>query len=115
LRNIPATISIAIELWNTYLSQEGFPKVLKTTPAREKHFKARVSEEERRNNALWWWALIGKIGESAFLKESAGKWFCFDWVLNESNLTKILEGKYDDRETTDGSDLIPVLIDEVAI
>ena len=46
----------------------------------------------------WWVALFDKIAASDFMRESAAQkanWLTIDWVLNEHNLMKILEGKYD--------------------
>ncbi|GHT01824.1 hypothetical protein AGMMS50276_30710 [Synergistales bacterium] len=63
--------------------------------------------------------MVGKIAESSFLRDNAQKWMSFDWILNENNLTKIIEGKYDDKAELgdDADDLIPVIVDdsEVAI
>ncbi|MBQ7215668.1 MAG: hypothetical protein IJS39_06760 [Synergistaceae bacterium] len=42
--------------------------------------------------------MFDKIAASNFMRESAAQkanWLTIDWPLNETNLVKILEGKYD--------------------
>ena len=40
-----------------------------------------------------------KVESSGFLKGDKGDWKAnFDWIMKSGNLTKILEGNYDDKE-----------------
>ena len=85
--------------WNEKLVPLGFPSVLKNTPAREKALNARINLSADRKTLKWWQALFERISLSDFLKNSAKEqnWFSLDWLLNENNLVKVLEGKYDNR------------------
>ena len=49
-------------------------------------------------------ALFAKVEASDFLTGRSGNWNgCgFDWILKPANLTKILEGNYDNRTTSTG-------------
>ena len=86
------------ELWNEILTPLGFPRILKNTPAREKSLKARVKTSSERKNLDWWQKLFERIAQSDFLRSK--NWFTLDWLLNENNLVKLLEGKYDNRENS---------------
>jgi hypothetical protein len=85
-------------LWNRELAPLGFPAVAKISPSRERHFRARLADDAARASPGWWEAVVAKVAASRFMRESAAQkknWLCFDWLLNESNLVKVLEGKYD--------------------
>jgi len=88
-----------ISCWNERLVPLGFPGILKNTPAREKALKARINISPDRKKLEWWQTLFERIAMSDFLKSSAQErsWFSLDWLLNENNLVKVLEGKYDNR------------------
>ena len=88
--------------WNEKLVPLGFPSVLKNTPARDKALQARINISADRKNLKWWQTLFDRIALSDFLKNSAQErsWFSLDWLLNENNLVKVLEGKYDNRTQT---------------
>ena len=62
---------------------------------------ARINVLAERKKIEWWQSLFTRIASSDFLKNSAKDktWFSFEWVLNENNLVKVLEGKYDNRVT----------------
>lgn len=97
------TLTGVIQLWNDRLAAHlCFPMVQKETPARKKAFQARVNEAKERRSLTWWEAVIGKLAASEFMcasaREKAG-WLNFDWLLNENNLVKVLEGRYDGRKT----------------
>lgn len=85
------------ELWNTELCPLGFPKVSKITPDRRKHFKARLNAGAERRELAWWRDRIAAIAGSEFMRKNAAEkapWLTFDWLLNETNLVKVSEGKY---------------------
>ena len=81
-----------VSLWNAKLAPLGFAKVLKQTKPREDALKALLNSSPERNKFLWWQEVFDKISSSEFLRGSG--WFTIDWLLNEHNLVKILEGTY---------------------
>lgn len=90
-------VSEVAELWNTELCPLGFPKVSKITPDRRKHFKARLNAGAERRELAWWRDRIAAIAGSEFMRKNAAEkapWLTFDWLLNETNLVKVAEGKY---------------------
>ena len=93
-------LSGVIDLWNEILVPEGFNKVLKKTAVRLNSLKALQRNDEERKFFNWWSALFKKIIESDFLRESpkTSNWFTIDWLLQENNLVKIIEGNYDNKE-----------------
>ncbi|MBR1603162.1 MAG: hypothetical protein IJ667_06970 [Synergistaceae bacterium] len=94
------TLNELLALWNEILTPLNFPQALKATPAREKAFKARLNALKERNNADWWRGILNKLAASSFMLESAknkANWLTLDWLLNENNLVKICECKYDNR------------------
>ena len=97
--NADVTLRKIIVAWNDKLTPLGFPSVLKNTPARDKALKARIGMSADRKNLAWWESLFERIASSDFLRNSAKErnWFTLDWLLNENNLVKVLEGKYDTR------------------
>ena len=82
-----------VSLWNTRLAPLGFAKVLKQTQPREKALEALLNSSPDRNKFRW------RVSASDFLRKSIQErnWFTLDWLLNEHNLVKILEGRYDNR------------------
>ncbi|MBR1660284.1 MAG: helix-turn-helix domain-containing protein [Oscillospiraceae bacterium] len=95
-----ATLGRVAELWNRGLCPLGFPMVVKETPARKKAFQARVNEARERRSLAWWEGVIGRLAASGFMRDSARNkagWLTLDWLLNENNLVKVLEGRYDER------------------
>ena len=98
----PCTITLKelLGLWNEILTPLNFPQALKATPAREKAFKARLNTLKERECVDWWRGILNKLAVSSFMLESAknkANWLTLDWLLNENNLVKICEGKYDNR------------------
>ena len=94
------TLGRLISLWNNLLVSLNFPQALKATPLREKSFKARLNALKERESVDWWKNILQKLAASSFMLESAknkANWLTFDWLLNENNLVKICEGKYDNR------------------
>ena len=72
------------------------PSVMRLTERRKKTLRARLKEypPERLTEAF------KKVAASSFLTGDNDRgWRAdFDWILNENNLVKILEGKYDDKK-----------------
>ena len=73
--------------------------MLKKTPSREKALQSLLDTASERKKFLWWQEIFDRIGSSEFLKNSVQErnWFTLDWLLNENNLVKLLEGRYDNR------------------
>ena len=94
------TLKEFLSLWNEILTPLNFPQALKATPSREKAFKARLNALKERNSVDWWRGILNKLAASKFMLDSAkskANWLTPDWLLNENNLVKVCEGKYDDR------------------
>ena len=90
-------VAEVVELWNSELCPLGFPKVSKVTPDRRKHFTARLRDGAERRELAWWRDRIAAIAGSEFMRKNAvekAPWLTFDWLLNETNLVKVVEGKY---------------------
>lgn len=84
-------------IWNE--TAEGRPKVTKWTKARAAKAKTFFSK----NSESDWRKACCKVSASEFLSGRSGKWAngaTFDWLLNETNFTKVLEGNYDDQPET---------------
>ncbi len=73
------------------------PKVQKLTDTRKK----KIKNASKLLNEITFDDIFGKVESSDFLSGRNGKWTacCFDWVLNPTNLTKIIEGNYDNKAT----------------
>lgn len=77
-----------------------FPKVIKVSEVRKKSIRARLKQYSLED--------FRKVFEEAeasdFLKGSTGDWKAnFDWLLKESNMLKVLEGNYRNKETQSSS------------
>jgi len=105
-----------VSLWNTRLAPLGFARVLKQTLPREKALEALLSSSPDRNKFRWWQEIFDRISASEFLLKSIQErnWFTLDWLLNEHNLVKILEGRYDNRaKKTQQNPPVASSIDEI--
>ncbi len=93
-------VSALMNLWNSKAHQN-LPKVQILNKSRETHAKARLLAFP---DPAFWTNIIQKINDSQFLTGQSTSWKCdFDWILNPSNLTKILEGNYDNSRSNNGS------------
>lgn len=77
------------------------PKVKQLTDSRKAHVKARLTEIDNNIDELF--EIFGEIEASDFLtnrkKDNRNNWKAsFDWIFNPNNFTKIIEGKYDNKE-----------------
>jgi hypothetical protein len=84
--------------WNELATKYGLAKIDSITKVRKSHLNARLKEKEFNLDKI-----SKKIEQSKFLQEgkSDSNWrFNFDWFIkNDTNYVKILEGKYDDKNT----------------
>lgn len=86
--------------WNTLAKENDLPTIQAITPSRKKHILSRIKEVDSFEEFKK--LLDFHIKNSAFLKgENNRNWKVdFDWVLNPSNFIKIIEGKYQSKNTS---------------
>jgi len=91
-----------IDGWNSLAERHGLPRIAKLTDRRRRKLRL----QRKRWIVAEWVSVWAKIEQSPFLKGVNERgWRCdFDFVLSETNFTKILEGKYDP-QPTDGRHL----------
>jgi len=82
-------------------------RVVAWTEKRKAALKARWRENKSRQNLDWWKKYFQRVANSDFLSgkipgRNGNKPFLADleWLINSSNLVKLLEGKYDDNTRT---------------
>ena len=90
-----------LEIYNEICS-DYFPKANRLTEKRKQAIRKitkQYTEEQIRE-------IFTKASNTAFLKgESESGWKAdFDWLINENNIVKLLEGKYDGRRKTQHTD-----------
>lgn len=87
--------------WKEYLPS--LPQVERLTDARKAALRNRWNDFEHDEQA--WFKLLKKIQGSDWLMGRNDKGFTatFDWVLKPANMTKILEGNYDNRGNQNGT------------
>lgn len=79
-----------VQYWNERAAKNGLSQCMKITDERKWHICNRWREYHEDV-----YTAIDKIMASDFCKE--GNWCGFDWVLKPSNMVKVLEGKYDNK------------------
>ena len=81
-----------VELWNKTCPHLG--KVIKLTDKRKSHIAARIKNDIKSVDE--WENYFKTINESSFLGgDNNSNWKAtFDWVLNQNNIAKVLEGNY---------------------
>lgn len=91
----------AVSDWNEAAGRAGLPTCQRLTSARKAKLRARLLECGGRSG---WKAALEKLESSAFLTGRSGKpWKAsFDFMLQESSFTKLMEGVYDDHKPTPG-------------
>lgn len=87
-----------IDLYHKHLPM--LPKVKVWTPKRANALKLRWSEHKARQSLEFWDDLFQIIAKSDFLTGKSSQWQAdLEWIINPSNLVKIIEGRYDNRKT----------------
>jgi hypothetical protein len=83
-----------VGLYNEMLP--ALPSVQKITNNRKKYLKARWDTSDKTQNLDWWKDFFTHISKSDFLMGLVKDNFraSFDWIINESNFHKIIEGNY---------------------
>lgn len=96
-------IGPAVEAYNLVAEEHDWPKVQSVTPKRRSALKARLREV---GGIGGWRAAMAKASASAFLRGDAGRargheaWAPdLDFFIQQSSFTKLMEGKYDDRDS----------------
>lgn len=86
----------AVDLWNAMAGRNGLNVVLKLNGTRRAKLVNSLTEV---NGVDGWRRALDKVERSAFLKGGSDKQWkvTFDWLVETVNITKVLEGNYDDR------------------
>lgn len=91
----------ALDLWNTYAGRCGWPTVRKLTEARRDKLRSRLKEI---GGLIEWEGALARAEASDLLHPTGldpPQWFDFDFLIrNETNVIKLLEGRYDHRRNT---------------
>jgi hypothetical protein len=83
-----------ISLYHKILPE--LPAVKIWTQKRQAHLRSRWKESSERQCLEWWEKYFQKIKQSPFLTGNVTDFKAsLEWVVNQSNMVKILEGKYD--------------------
>lgn len=76
-------------------------KIRSMTSQRKKHIRARIKEDAKRHSVDWWEHYFRAVELMGFLmgegpvRENGTPWKAdIDWLINETNMVKVLEGKY---------------------
>jgi uncharacterized protein YdaU (DUF1376 family) len=103
----------AVSDWNDLAEQVGLAKVARLTPARAKKLRRRLDDCDGING---WTGAMRKVAASEFLtgKNDRGWRADFDFVLQEKSFTKLMEGGYDRKKSTDRDDAKRILAATVA-
>lgn len=82
------------ELYNTIC--KSFPKCTKLSEARKKAIRGRFSAGYSMEDFK---TLFEKAEKSDFLTGRSGAWSaCFDWLIKDANMAKVLDGNYDNHK-----------------
>jgi len=82
-----------IQTWNETLGILGKPKIREFTDSRKKKF-AKLWKKDGMSEVGAWRDFFNYIATIKFLMKTWTRWN-FDWVINETNYTKIVEGNYE--------------------
>lgn len=92
-----------LDNWNEAFKDSVISKINKMTTSRKQHLKQRLKDRESNQTPEEVYSIIlNKIKASRFLNgDNNTGWRCdFDWILKPANWQKILEGNYDDKNST---------------
>lgn len=93
-KSAPCPHQEIIDLYHKLLPE--LPQVKIWTPKRQGYLRSRWNEDKSRQNLPWWEKYFLKIKQSPFLTGNVTDFKAsLEWVVNQSNMVKILEGKYD--------------------
>lgn len=102
---VDITSNEVCQIWNEICAPAGLQKVMKMTTKRQEKARCRLRDwqaggADARNTFR---EICNAIAASSFCRgQNAHKWEAtFDWIIdNDSNYVKVLEGKYNDKQTT---------------
>ena len=98
----PIDLSEAVDLYNDVASRAGLPKCQKLSARRTARLKKRLDEVDGIDG---WRAALEKVEASDFCCGRVNGWKAnFDFMLQESSFTKLMEGNYDNGNTGNGKD-----------
>jgi hypothetical protein len=91
----PVLGQVVVDEWNKH---QELPRIRLLSDGRKKHLSARMKDTDFVEN---WLVALDKILQSDFcMGKNRQSWKAdFDWFLKPDTMTKILEGKYDNRES----------------
>jgi hypothetical protein len=95
---LPCDCDIAAKAWNLTAERIGLPRAQNLSPPRRRALEARISDL---GGIQGWDDMLAKL-------EASSDWFRqsfrpgLDWCLKPANLTKIMEGNYDDKGPQSG-------------
>jgi hypothetical protein len=85
-----------VTAWNSAMTGV-LPLVQRLTDKRKKHVIAQIKKYPEME---YWSSCFEKVKQSDFLTGRSTNWKCnFDWVMNENNRTKVVEGNYVNSKT----------------
>jgi hypothetical protein len=85
-----------VTAWNSAMTGV-LPLVQRLTDKRKKHVIAQIKKYPEME---YWSSCFEKVKQSDFLTGRSTNWKCnFDWVMNENNRTKVMEGNYVNSKT----------------
>ena len=89
-----------IDVYNKILNILPTVKPALWNGTRKKHLKARWDEDKERNNLKWWEDYFVKVKKTPFLTGENNRGWKADlgWLVNHSNMVKVLEGNYDNSQ-----------------
>jgi len=106
--DLPIACDRVVHLWNEICSSV-LPAVETLNDFRRRHIKARCREAPKKKprDEGWWRAYFELVMSSAFLRgEASGETWrgaTFDWVIRPTNMPKVLEGHYADKQRRRGA------------
>lgn len=99
----------AVREWNDMAAACGLKPVQHLTDKRKRKLPLRLKEL---GGVDGWRIMLGKVRASPYLLGKVKDWVVtFDWVLEPGNLTKIMEGNYDDRGGARGNGIAGAMHD----
>lgn len=93
-KNNTKNIDTIKDIWNSAFKETNVPSIISINGTRKTHLIKRFKDNKWTIND--WRDYLNKIKKSEFLMGNETSWsVTFDWVINPTNMTKILEGNYE--------------------
>lgn len=91
-----------MELYHRILPM--LPKVIRLNDRRLRHLVTRWNESEDQQSLAFWESYFRSVAASDFLTGKSSHWVAnFDWLVNPTNILKVREGNYRNREDKSGT------------